>query len=810
MAETQLSLIEAAALLSGSSEWDSRPLPGRGIASFVMSDGPHGIRRQLGSGDHLGIAASQPATCFPTAATVAASWDPGLAEKMGQALGREARALGVDVVLGPGLNIKRSPLCGRNFEYYSEDPLLSGRMAAGLVRGIQSEGVAATPKHYAVNSQELRRQASDSIVDERTMREIYLTAFEIVVREAHPQALMSSYNKVNGTYAHEHPYLLTTILREEWGFDGLVVSDWGGSNSAPAAAAAGGSLEMPAPGLHSVREIVAAVESGQISEADVRARAREVLAMVARAKSHLPRPDYDAEAHHNLARDIARQCVVLLRNEEQILPFKAHTRVAIIGDMAHTPRFQGAGSSLVNATRVENLLECAGQTELTVLGYAQGYDRRGHARPDLIDEATALATGADVVVVAIGLDELSESEGLDRAHMDLPRVQIDLLEALYAVNSNIVVVLSAGSVVTTAWAQYTRAIVHTHLGGQAGASAAWDVLTGKYNPSGRLAESWPHRLVDHPTSAYFPARGASSIYREGLYVGYRYFDTAQVDVAYPFGFGLSYTTFTYSDLRIDEAGVRLSVANTGEVDGDEVVQLYVQRPGTVWGPARELKGFVKVHVPAGHSEEVRIAFDEYTFRHFDTQAHQWRVEPGQWLIHIGANIADIRLSAPWVCADDYGDVEVCEVPHPYRTGKVLEATDADVAVLLGRELPQELHGQIRADEPLSAMERSPSFLARSTAKVLAGRLRKSEEKGFPDLNLLFVTNMPFRALGKMTKGAISTQTVDGIVDFVNGRRIKGLCTIIRTFFGNRRENARTQRLIDQAAQADDATAKEGH
>ncbi len=796
----KLTLLEAAALLSGSSEWDSRPLPARGIPSFVMSDGPHGIRRQLGAGDHLGIAASEPSTCFPTAATVANSWEPALAERMGEALGQEARALGVDVVLGPGLNIKRSPLCGRNFEYYSEDPILAGRMASGLVRGIQSQGVAATPKHFAVNSQELRRMASDSVVDERTMREVYLTGFEIVVREAAPKALMTSYNKVNGVYAHENAHLLRDILRSEWGFDGLVVSDWGGSNSAPAAAAAGGALEMPAPGLHSVREIVAAVEAGEISEEDVRARAAEVARMAAMAPSAsgAARPEIEVDAHHALAREVSRRSIVLLKNEGGALPLASGVSVALIGDMAKTPRYQGSGSSQVNPTRLETLLESMEDTDLHLVGWAKGYDRLGEPAPHLIDEAVALARRADVVVLAIGLDELSESEGLDRSHMRIPQVQVELLEAIGEVSDNIVVVLSAGSSIETPWSDKARAIVHTCLSGQAGASATWEVLTGAVNPSGHLAETWPQRLEDHPTHGIAPSPGPLALYREGPYVGYRYFATTGVPVAFPFGHGLSYSTFEYSDLVVDAQGVTLTVTNTSGRDGDEVVQLYVRRPGVVWGPTVELKGFTKVHVPAGAAVEVAIPFDDYTFRHFDTSTDSWSVEAGKWTLMVGRSVEDLPLKVEHEVEGEHPLRR--PMPDCYRTGRVAKVDDEDFAALLGRPVPAEADaGELTTDDPISAMSHARSRIARAVARVLERQRKKADATGKPDLNILFITNMPFRALGKMTKGAVSTETVDGILDLVNGHPLRGTRRTVSALLRNRRANKATQRDIDSAA-----------
>ena len=468
----ELSVAEKAAMLSGGSEWDSRGNEKAGIPSFVMSDGPHGVRRQLGEGDHLGLGSSKPATCFPTAGTVASSWDPALAEEMGKALGNEAHDLDVNVLLGPGLNIKRNPLCGRNFEYYSEDPIVAGRMAAGLIRGIQSNGVSACPKHFAVNSQELRRQASNSVVDERTMREIYLTAFEIAVREAAPMTIMTSYNEINGVYAHENKHLLQDILRNEWGFDGMVVSDWGGSNSAVAAVKAGGSLEMPSPGYTSVRELEGAVKAGTLSEADLNARAAEVAKIARLTKTEgVGRDDLlkdaVAAAHHEIARKVAENSSVLLKNASATLPLQSGTRVAVIGDMAKTPRFQGSGSSKVNATREENILDelknAAAATGVTVAGYAQGYDRQGTKNQTLIDEAKTLAAAdtTDAVIAVVGLDERSESEGLDRSTMAIPQVQNDLVDALTATGKPVIIVLVARSTHPVTWPKLGRSVTST-------------------------------------------------------------------------------------------------------------------------------------------------------------------------------------------------------------------------------------------------------------------------------------------------------------------------------------------------------------
>ena len=797
-----LTLLQAAALLSGSSAWDSRPIPAAGVPSFVMSDGPHGVRRQLGDADHLGIAESEKATCFPTASAVAATWNPELARDMGEALGLEARGLGVDVLLGPGLNIKRSPLCGRNFEYFSEDPILAGRMAAGLVEGIQSTGTAACPKHFAVNSQELRRMASDSIVDERTMREIYLTGFEIVCREAKPRAIMSSYNLVNGTYAHENKHLLTDILRTEWGFDGMVVSDWGGSNSAVEAARAGGSLEMPAPGLAGARQIVAAVEAGQLDAADVYARAQEVL-NVASASAGLPAPrPYDLGQHHELATRIASEAITLLRNEEDLLPLSAGTSVALIGDLADTPRFQGSGSSQVNPTRVEaprELLEAGGEGArgLVLEGYASGYERHGGTSDALIAEAVALAERADVALVYVGLDELAESEGLDRPHMRLPEGQDRVIEAVVAANPRTVVVLTGGVSVEMPWVSSVPALVNGYLTGQGGACAMLDVLTGVVNPSGRLAETYALSYEDHPTAAWYPAIGPLSYYREGPFVGYRYFTTAGVDVAFPFGYGLSYSSFEYSDLAVNEEGVTLTVTNTSARDGAEVVQLYVSAPGGVFGPARELKGFAKVEVGTGASVSVRIPFDRYTFRHWEMSRAAWETEAGTWTIHVGRNVSDTPLSAT-VEVEGTTPSPIDPALGHYLSADVTGITNGEFAVLLGRTIPTAHPADdLVASDPLSEMTRAKTSLARVAGRKLHALKAKADAKGSPDLNILFVLNMPFRAIAKMSNGAASSDMVDAILLAVNGHPLRGLTRAALGFISNARANKATQRELDQ-------------
>lgn len=806
----ELSVAEKAAMLSGGSEWDSRGNEKAGIPSFVMSDGPHGVRRQLGEGDHLGLGASKPATCFPTAGTVANSWDPALAEEMGEALGQEAHDLDVNVLLGPGMNIKRNPLCGRNFEYYSEDPIVAGRMAAGLIRGIQSNGVSACPKHFAVNSQELRRQASNSVVDERTMREIYLTAFEIAVREAAPMTIMTSYNEINGVYAHENKHLLQDILRDEWGFDGMVVSDWGGSNSAVAAVKAGGSLEMPSPGYTSVRELEGAVKAGTLSEADLNARAAEVAKIARLTKTEgVGRDDLlkdaVAAAHHEVARKVAENSSVLLKNAAAALPLAAGTRVAVIGDMAKTPRFQGSGSSKVNATREENILDelknAAAATGVTVAGYAQGYDRQGTKNQTLIDEAKTLAAAdtTDAVIAVVGLDERSESESLDRSTMAIPQVQNDLVNALTATGKPVIIVLVAGSPVELPWFDAVSAILYVGLSGQAGASATVRALTGQINPSGHLAETWPISYVDCPSAGWYPAIGRDAIYREGPFIGYRYYETANVPVRFPFGYGLSYATFTYSNLTADETGVQFTVTNDSDVPGATVAQLYVTGPSDgVLRPARELKGFAKVQLDAHESKTVRIEFDRYTFRHFDTAANAWRTESGVWTLAVGTNAEDLPLTCEFAIAGDVDAIPADPALGHYLTGDVKHVTDAEMAVLFGHEvIAPGKPTTFGVNDPISSWVDSKGLVARTIAKTLTNREAKTRQKtGAPDLNMLFILNMPPRAMSKMTQGMVDSAMVDAIVKIANGHTFRGLGGIIAGYFRNQSANKRTAKELN--------------
>ena len=790
----KLNLEQKCALLSGAGTFTTRGYQKAGVPAITLSDGPNGVRKQAGAADHLGLNPSVPATCFPTAATVACSWDPALGEEIGRAMGEEAAAQEVSVLLGPGLNTKRSPLCGRNFEYFSEDPYLSGKMAAAYVRGIQSEGIAACPKHFAANSQELRRMASDSVLDERTLRELYLTGFEIVVKESAPKTIMSSYNLVNGTYANENAHLLQEILRKDWGFTGAVVTDWGGSNDHALGVKNGSTLEMPAPGGDAVRELLAAVQSGKITEADVDARLDELLTLVLDTSAAVQKHSrsFDADAHHALARRAAAESTVLLQNDG-ILPLAADTKVAILGDFAETPRYQGAGSSAVNSIKVDTVLENLAQSGLQVLGFASGFDRRGRADAAKEAEAVALAKQADVAVLFLGLDEIKESEGLDRTDMKLADNQIALLKAVQQANPNTVVVLNAGSSLETPWLTHCRAVVYGALGGQAGAGAVLDVLTGKLNPCGKLAETWANRYEDTPAKDNFAGAGRTVQYREGLYVGYRYYQTAGVPVAFPFGHGLSYTSFAYSDLMASADGVTLTVTNTGTRAGMEIVQLYVAKPDAkIFRPAQELKGFAKVSLRPGESRTVAIPLDDKAFRYWNTQTNRWEVEGGQYELRVGASSADIRLTAAVdIAGTDAPDPYAGKTLPHYKTGSVQNIPDAEWETLLGHAIPQD---KIKIDRnmTLGELNHSRSPLGWLIWAVLTALLNTSYKKGKPDLNILFQYNMPLRALAKMTGGAISMGMVDGIVMELQGFWIIGLVRVIYEAVKNQILNAQME------------------
>jgi beta-glucosidase len=647
------SLEQLASLTSGSGTWTTTGIPDV-LPRLVLSDGPHGLR--FAGADNAGLASSVPATCFPPAVTLGCSFDPELAAEVGAAIGREARAQGVNVLLGPGLNIKRSPLGGRNFEYFSEDPYLTARMGTGLVRGIQSEGVGATVKHFAVNNQESDRMRVSAEVDERALREIYLAAFEHVLREAGPFAVMAAYNKINGVHACENPWLLTTLLRDEWGYDGLVMSDWGAVNDRVAALSAGLDLEMPPTGTDHL--IVAAVRSGQVHAAVLDAACARLATLVRRTTSHREAVAADLHAHDALARRAAGESIVLLRNDG-VLPLdpSAGQRIAIIGEFARTPRIQGGGSSRVAPAVVQPALDALTSGLAAIDGpggveFAAGFLLSGEPAPELSAAAVELAQRSDVILLFLGLPDAAESEGADRTDLSLPDVQLQLLRLLAGATAPIVVILSNGSPVDIAsWLDATAAIVEAWLPGQAGGAAIADILTGQVSPSGRLTETIPLRLEDTPCYLHFPGANGVSLYGESSYVGYRYYDTLGLPVAYPFGFGLSYSTFEYADLAVAPAGagqwtVRFTVTNTGSRAAYEVPQIYVavdeSHPSR---PVHELRAFTKVFLAAGHATTVTLTLGQRDLASWDVAEHRWSVRPGRYTIQVAASSRDIRLQA---------------------------------------------------------------------------------------------------------------------------------------------------------------------
>lgn len=652
---SQMTLEEKASLCSGLDAWRLKSVERLGIPTIMMTDGPHGLRKEQES-DLPGMKPSVPATCFPTAAGLASSWNRELVERIGAALGEECQAEGVSVLLGPGANIKRSPLCGRNFEYFSEDPYLSSEMATSHIIGVQSQGVGTSLKHFAANNQEHRRMSVDAIIDERTLREIYLASFEGAVKKGRPWTVMCSYNKVNGEYASENKFLLTDILRNEWGFEGFVVSDWGAVNERVKGLEAGLDLEMPSSSGVGDRKIIEAVRNGLLPEEVLDKAVERILNIIFRAADNKKKnATYDKEAHHRLAREAARECMVLLKNEDNILPLKRQGTIAVIGEFVKKPRYQGSGSSRVNPSKLDDILEeinkSAGNNVNVV--YAQGYSlEKDETDEILLTEAIRAAEQADVAVIFAGLPDHFESEGYDRQHMEMPESHCTLIEEVAKVQPNVVVVLSNGSPVEMPWIDKVKGVLEAYLGGQAMGGAVADLLFGDANPSGKLAETFPKKLSHNPSYLNFPGEGDRVEYREGLFVGYRYYDMKNIEPLFPFGHGLSYTTFEYSELKIDKkeildtetVSVSVKVKNTGSMAGKEIVQLYVRDiESSVIRPDKELKGFEKIELKPGEEKTVVFELDKRAFAYYNPDIKDWHVETGEFEILIGKSSRDIVL-----------------------------------------------------------------------------------------------------------------------------------------------------------------------
>lgn len=653
----QMTLEEKAALVTGATTWSTTPVERLGVPQMIMTDGPHGIRRTKALTDIA--AASLPATAYPTAVNMACTWDVEALAEVGRAIAEEAKALGVDLVLGPGVNMKRTPLCGRNFEYYSEDPYLAGALGVAYIQGVQSQGIGTSLKHYAANNQEYARNSINAVIDERTLREIYLAAFEMCVRQAQPWSVMCAYNRLNGEYCSEHHWLLTKVLKEEWGLKGLVVSDWGAVHDRVKALQGGLDLEMPGPRPRRTQQVVEAVRTGALDEAVLDESVHRILAVVAKAEqsraASAETPALDIEGHHALARRVAAEGMVLLKNED-ILPITRVEKLAVIGRAAQKASFQGGGSSHINPTRLDiPLEELQNLLPDSEISSCLGYHADESFDQGLIDEAVALARQSDVTVLYVALPPSKESEGYDRPDMKLTEQQVALIRAVGAVQPKTVVVLNNGSAIEMgAWVDSVAAVLEAWLPGQAGGGAIADVLTGRVNPCGKLAETFPVRLEDTPAYLNFPGENGVVRYGEGVHIGYRYYDMRQMDVQYPFGYGLSYTTFAYTDLQVssntfrdvDGLTVRLQVTNTGSVAGKEVVQLYVQdKQSSLSRPPKELKGFAKVHLEPGETKQVEFSLDARAFSCFHPGYAQWVAEAGEFVLLVGASSRDIRLTA---------------------------------------------------------------------------------------------------------------------------------------------------------------------
>ncbi|MFJ8414594.1 glycoside hydrolase family 3 C-terminal domain-containing protein [Bacillus paramycoides] len=748
---SQMTLEEKASLCSGLDFWNTKGIERLGIPSIMVTDGPHGLRKQAEGADHLGIYNSIPSTCFPSAVGLASTWNKELINQVGVALGEECQAENVGVLLGPGANIKRSPLCGRNFEYFSEDPYLSSQIAANHVKGVQSQGIGTSLKHFAANNQEHRRMSVDAIVDERTLREIYLASFEDVIKEAQPWTVMSAYNKINGEYASENNYLLHDILKDEWGFEGFVVSDWGAVNERAESLANGLELEMPSSFGIGEKKIVAAVNGGELSVEKLDQAVERLLNIIFKAyDNQLENAVYSKDAHHQLAREVASESMVMLQNEDSILPLKKEGTVAVIGGFAKQPRYQGGGSSHINPTKLESILEEIETVsgEKTNILFAQGYDLASDdIDGNMINEAKKAAERADTAVLFVGLPDRYESEGFDRKHLQMPENHVQLIEAIAEVQSNIVVVLSNGAPIEMPWIGKVKGILEGYLGGQALGGAIADILFGDANPSGKLAETFPKVLSDNPSYLNFPGEGDKVEYKEGVFVGYRYYDTKNIEPLFPFGFGLSYTNFEYSNLSIDKkeikdtdtVSVRVNVRNTGSTVGKEIVQLYIKDvESTMIRPEKELKGFEKVALQPGEEKTVSFTLNKRSFAYYNVELKDWHVETGEFEILVGKSSKEIVLH------DSLYVQSTTIIRKPVHRNTLLGDIFADQILA---PIAKELMEKALKDSPFGSMAEGDS----DTSEMMEAMLNY----------------MPLRALVNFSAGAFTEEMLSEIIGLLN-------------------------------------------
>ncbi len=798
----KMSLKQKADFVSGYDYWHLEEAEELGLPKIMITDGPHGLRKQNPNGKGVGLGNSYPATCMPPAATSACSWDEELLREEGEALAEECLQEKVSVILGPGTNIKRSPVCGRNFEYFSEDPLLAGKMSAGLINGCQSKGIGTSLKHFACNSQEAFRMIINEVIDERTMREIYFPAFEIAVKEAQPWTIMNSYNRINGVYASQNDWLQNKVARDEWGFEGLFVTDWGASVDRVPGLEAGTDLEMPSSGTLNSERIIAAVENGVLDEAVLDEGVDNVVDLIIKSKPALEKDfKYDVEAHHAVARKVAEGSMVLLKNDDNILPLKSNAKIAVIGEMAKAPRYQGAGSSVINPTKLDNAYDSLIELGSDVT-YAQGYykapptkkDKNRKSESELTAEAVKAAKAADVALVFIGLTEEFEAEGYDRDNIDMPAAHNALVSEVVKANPNTVVVLAGGSVVNMPWIEDVKALLNMGLSGQAGGSAAANILMGKVNPSGKTAETYPLSFDENPVYGNYPGSPVISEHKESIYIGYRYYDTAKKNVLFPFGFGLSYTTFEYSDIKLSESEIKdnetvtvsFKIKNTGDMDGAEIAQVYVaDKESTIFRPEKELRAFTKVFIKAGEEKEVSVTLGKRAFAYYNTNIGDWHVETGEFAVLVGSSSRDIRLEA---AVNVISTVEA-EIPDykksapAYYTADIAGMNGGQWAAVYGQQLPS-------AERDTSAKITIYNCLDDASHTKWGGRIGRliqsvitkfaSAETGDGAMLQAMAVQIPMRNFIAMSMGVFSPKMAEGLLQILNDDEstFKGVCKIL--------------------------------
>lgn len=781
---SKMTLEQKAAFVSGFNYWYLQSAPELGLPQIMMTDGPNGLRKQNTEKrpDGIGLGNSVPSTCFPPAATSSCSWDRELLRLEGEAIAEECLAEKVSVILGPGTNIKRSPVCGRNFEYFSEDPYLAGVCSTAFTNGVQSKGVGVSLKHYACNSQEAFRMIIDEIIDERAIRELYLPAFEMCVKEAKPWTVMNSYNKINGVYSSQNEWLQEKVLRSELGFDGLIVTDWGASVDRVSGLECGTDLEMPSSGTLNTKKIIASVENGTLDEKVLDKAVGNVIELIEKSKPALKKSyKYDKNKHHNIAKKIAEGSMVLLKNEDSILPLKKGQKIAVIGEMAKSPRFQGAGTSVINPTMLDNAYD-----ELVKFGadvvYSQGYDKSKDEIDDkMINDAVDSAKKADVVLIFAGLTEGFEAEGYDRKNIEMPNCQNYLISEIVKANPNIVVVLAGGSVIHMPWIHEVKALLNSGLGGQAGGSAVADILMGKINPSGKLSETYPLEFSDNPTYGNYPGGPVTSEHRESVYIGYRYYDTAEKDVLFPFGFGLSYTTFEYSDMKLssdrikdaDTVTVSFKIKNTGKVDGAEIAQIYVaDKESTIFRPVKELRAFEKVFLKAGEEKEISVELSKRAFAFWNININDWMVETGEFDILIGASSREIRLSKTITVES----IVIAKIPDyresapAYYTADINNMNGSQFEAVYGKSMPSsEINRTKKIDIYCCINDAKYTKWGGKIAKLIKFIMTKmgSAENGDGAMLAAMATQIPIRNFVQMSMGVFSPKMAEGLINILN-------------------------------------------